>query len=254
MRVASPELIKNLISKGTRLDSRNFLEYRKIEMKLDVIPKAEGSCLVSIGDTKVIIGIKFDLMEPYVDTPEEGGLVVTLNYVPIVFQDLDQNIDIEFSRILDRSIRESNMLNLKDFCKQPGKEAIQIFVDAYILNYDGNLLDALNLAAVNALSNTYMPKIENNKIKRTNKKIKLNNFPILVTISNINGNYLIDLNKVEEMAIDYALAISYLNEAEICAIQKIGVGGIKARELKKIIEIGKEKQKELRKFSFVEIP
>jgi exosome complex component RRP42 len=159
MRLPSAELVKDLISKDSRVDSRKFLEYREIKCEVGVIQKAEGSCYVSIGDTKVIVGIKFDLMEPYEDTPDEGGLVVTLNYVPIVFQDSNQNVDIEYSRILDRSIRESEMINLNEFCKVPGKEAIQIYIDCYIINHDGNLLDALNLAAVKALSNTNMPKI-----------------------------------------------------------------------------------------------
>jgi exosome complex component RRP42 len=248
MRLPSAELVKDLISKDSRVDSRKFLEYREIKCEVGVIQKAEGSCYVSIGDTKVIAGIKFDLMEPYEDTPDEGGLVVTLNYVPIVFQDSNQNVDIEYSRILDRSIRESEMINLNEFCKVPGKEAIQIYIDCYIINHDGNLLDALNLAAVKALSNTNMPKIENGKIEMTNKKINLRALPILVTISKIKNKFLVDLNRAEEKAIDYSIAISYLNDNEICAIQKMGTEGIKLNELEKIIEIGKEKQRELRKF------
>jgi exosome complex component RRP42 len=248
MRTDSPDLVRDLIVKRTRLDSRKLLEYRKIECKLDVIPKAEGSCYVSIDDTKVIVGIKFDTMEPYEDTPDEGGLIVTLNYVPVVFQDMSQNKDIELSRVLDRSIRESKMLNLKDFCMKSNEQAIQVFIDSYIINYDGNLLDAMNLAAVKALKNTNMPKLENGKVEMTNNKINLNSEPIMITISNIRNNFLVDLNKAEEKAVDYSVAISYLGDNEICAMQKMGINGIKMKELDKILEIGKEKQKELRKF------
>jgi len=248
MELPSPDLVKDLIFGGSRVDSRNFLEYRKIKCEVGVIQKAEGSSYVSIGDTKVIVGIKFDLMEPYADTPDEGGLVVTLNYVPIIFQDSNQNIDIEYSRVLDRSIRESEMINLNEFCKVPGKEAIQIYIDCYIINNDGNLLDAMNLAAVKALSNTYMPKIENGEIKITNKKINLRTLPVLVTVSKIGNNFLVDLNRAEEKAVDYSVAVSYVDDNKICAIQKMGIGGIKFGELEKIIEIGREKQKELRKY------
>jgi len=248
MKIPSAELVRDLVAANSRIDSRKLLEYREIKCEPGIIEKAEGSCYVSIGDTKVIVGIKFDLMEPYEDTPYEGGLVVTLNYVPVVFQNLDQNVDIEYSRIIDRSIRESEMINLEEFCKVPGKEAIQIYVDCYIINNDGNLLDALNLAAVKALSTSNMPKIENGKIEITNKKINLRAFPVLVTVSKIKNKFLVDLNAAEEKAIDYAIALSYLNDNEICAIQKMGIEGIKFKELEKIIEIGREKQRELRRF------
>ncbi len=248
MRISSPNLVKNLVSKGTRLEGRDFLEYRNIKAELNPVDKAEGSCYVEMGDTKVIVGVKFGVMEPYPDTPNEGGLVVSLNYVPIVFQDLEKNIDIEFSRVIDRSIRESNMLNMEDFCVTKGEKAIQVFIDGYVLNYDGNLVDALNLAAVKALKNTKMPKIEKGEIVLTDQNIKLNHLPIMVTISSIEGNYMVDLNKTEEKAIDYSFIVSFLNENETCAMQKMGTGGIKSSELKKLMEIGKEKQKELRKF------
>ncbi len=250
MRISSPNLVKNLVSKGTRLEGRDFLEYRNIKVELNPVDKAEGSCYVEMGDTKVIVGVKFGVMEPYPDTPNEGGLVVSLNYVPIVFQDLEKNIDIEFSRVIDRSIRESNMLNMEDFCVTKGEKAIQVFIDGYVLNYDGNLVDALNLAAVKALKNTKMPKIEKGEIVLTDQNIKLNHLPIMVTISSIEGNYMVDLNKTEEKAIDYSFIVSFLNENETCAMQKMGTGGIKSSELKKLMEIGKEKQKELRKFLF----
>ena len=56
------------------------------------------------------------------------------------------------------------------------------------------------------------------------------------------------MNAAEEKAIDYAIALSYLNDNEICAIQKMGIEGIKFKELERIIEIGREKQRELRRF------
>jgi len=248
MRISSPDLVRTLISKGTRLDGREFLDYRDIKVELNPVDKAEGSCYVEIGDTKVIVGVKFDKMEPYPDTPDEGGLVVSLNYVPVVFQDMEQNIDIEFSRVVDRSIRESKMLNMENFCITRGEKAIQVFIDGYVMNYDGNLVDALNLAAVIALNNTKMPKIENGEIVLTDQNIKLNHLPIMVTVSKINGNYLVDLNKAEEKAIDYSFIVSFLNDNETCAMQKMGTGGIKTSELKKLMEIANEKQKELRKF------
>ncbi|RLJ04372.1 MAG: RNA-binding protein [Candidatus Aenigmatarchaeota archaeon] len=246
MRIASPELIKDLVSKNERIDSRKMLEYRKISGGINPISKAEGSCYLSIGETKVLVGIKFGLMKPYPDTPDEGGMMVSLNYNPVVWKDLPPNMDIEVSRVLDRSIRESKMIDLKEFCITPEEQAFQIFIDCYVLNYDGNLLDALNLAAVKALLNMKMPELENNKIVISDRKINLRSIPVVVTISSINNKYVVDLNSLEEKAADFSVSISYLNEKTICAMQKTGTGGIPMKELQKIFEIGAEKQKELR--------
>ncbi|RLJ02794.1 MAG: hypothetical protein DRP10_00245 [Candidatus Aenigmatarchaeota archaeon] len=247
MRIASPELIRDLISKGERISSRKLLEYRKITSDVNKIKKANGSCYLSIGETKVIVGVKFGLMEPYSDTPDEGGLVVSVNYTPIVWKDMPSNADIEISRVLDRSIRESKMLDLKEFCISPGNQSFQIFIDCYVLSYDGNLLDALNLAAVKALMNTNMPILKEGKITNSDKKINIKTVPVIVTISKINDKYLVDLDRLEEESADFSVSISYLNENTICAMQKTGIEGIGMKEISKIFEIGAEKQKELRR-------
>ncbi|MGC9310497.1 MAG: exosome complex protein Rrp42 [Candidatus Aenigmatarchaeota archaeon] len=247
MDTTSPELVKELISKDSRLDGRKPLEFRTVDLKVNELKKAEGCCMLSMGDTKVIVGVKFDVMTPYPDSPNEGGLMVNLSYIPIVFKELPQNKDIEVSRVVDRSIRESKAINLEEFCITPGEKAFNIFIDAYVLNYDGNLIDALNLAAIKALMSATMPGLEDGKVIRTDKKINLRCLPVMVTISSIEGKYVVDLNNAEEQAIDYSVSISYLDKDRICAMQKQGEAGIPREDLEKIFEIGAEKQEELRK-------
>jgi len=248
MDITSPELVKELISSDTRLDGRKPLEFRPIDLKVNALKKAEGNCMLSIGNTKVVVGVKFEVMKPYPDSPEEGGLVVSLNYVPITFKSLPQNKDVEFSRVVDRSIRESHCLDMCEFCLEKGEKAFNIYIDAYVLNYDGNLIDALNLATVKALMNATMPAIdEEGKIMRTDKKINLKCIPVMVTISSVDQKYMVDLSAAEEPAIDYALSISFIDNGKICAMQKQGEAGIPREELEKIFEIAAEKQEELRK-------
>lgn len=247
--MGSPEVIKDLILKDERVDSRKSMEFREIKTILNYVgEKAEGSCYVEIGNTKVVVGIKFGVMQPYPDSLDEGGLMVSLNYAPIVWQDLPAHLDVELSRVLDRSIRESKMLDLKKFCIKEGEKSFQIFIDGYVMNYDGNLLDALNLATVKALMNMKMPMLdESGKITGSDKNIELDANPVMVTVSRINNKYLIDLNKEEELAADFSLSISYMDDKTICAMQKFGIQGIPMKEIDKIFDIGNEKQNELRK-------
>lgn len=248
MKLESPELIADLLSKDRRIDSRKPKETRKIEYKVNYIKKAEGSCYLSMGNTKIVVGIKFGTMTPYPDSPDKGGLMVTINYAPVIWKELPANSDIEISRVLDRSIRESKMLDLKEFCVTEGEKAFQVFIDCYVMNYDGNLLEALNLATVKALMNMNMPKIEeNDKVGVSDKKIELKSKPVLVMISGLNGKYILDLNQSEEGGVDFSISISYLDDSTICAMQKTGIKGIPMNKMDEIFKIGAEKQKELRK-------
>jgi exosome complex component RRP42 len=43
-----------LLAQGRRLDGRSLLDYRPIDIKCNVIQKANGSALVSLGNTQVI--------------------------------------------------------------------------------------------------------------------------------------------------------------------------------------------------------
>jgi len=61
-----------------------------------------------------------------------------------------------------------------------------VFVDVYVLNHDGNLIDASAIAAVSALMNTKMPnyEIENGelKIKTGYTSLPMKSHPVTVTV------------------------------------------------------------------------
>ncbi len=65
--------IIELLREGKRIDGRSFEDYRDLEIKVNVIEKAEGSAWVRLGDTQVLVGIKAELGEPFPpDLPDRG--------------------------------------------------------------------------------------------------------------------------------------------------------------------------------------
>ena len=50
------DFIYNLLLKGERIDGRSFDQYREISIERDVIRKAEGSALVKLGSSQVLVG------------------------------------------------------------------------------------------------------------------------------------------------------------------------------------------------------
>ena len=51
------DYVLSKLREGERIDGRKFDEFRKIEIQTNVISKAEGSALVKLGNTQVIVGI-----------------------------------------------------------------------------------------------------------------------------------------------------------------------------------------------------
>ena len=75
--------IKNLVKEGKRDDGRDFLQFRDMKIETGYVKNAEGSALVTLGDTKVLVGVKMEVGEPFPDTPDEGILIVNAELVPI---------------------------------------------------------------------------------------------------------------------------------------------------------------------------
>jgi len=177
--------IAQLMSKGKRLDGRGLNDYREIKVEMGVIEKAEGSSRVLLGKTEVLVGVKIGIGKPFPDTPNEGVLTVNVELVPLASPTFEpgppKEDAIELARIVDRGIRESKAIDLGKLCLEPGKKVLVVFVDVYVLNYDGNLIDASAIATLGALLNAKMFKYEVEegevKVKPGYTPLPMQNYP-----------------------------------------------------------------------------
>jgi len=247
--------IAQLISHGKRLDGRELTSYREIQIESGIIERAEGSARVRLGKTEVLVGTKIEVGEPFPDTPNEGVLTVNAELVPLASPTFepgppDEN-SIELARIVDRGIRESKAIALEELCVEPGKRVFVVFVDVYVLNHDGNLIDASALAALAALLNTKMFNYEIEKgeikIKPGYKPLPMRNYPTAVTFAKINDKFVVDPGLEEEQVMDARLTITLEKDGKICAIQKGGYGYFTADHVLETSKIALQKAEELRK-------
>src|SRR5260370_30478731 len=74
--------IVEALSKGKRLDGRGLNELRKLEIKTHVIAKANGSAMVTLGNTEALAGVKVDTETPFPATPAKGRLIVGAEVLP----------------------------------------------------------------------------------------------------------------------------------------------------------------------------
>jgi exosome complex component RRP42 len=162
----------------------------------------------------------------------------------------DEN-SIELARVVDRGIRESKAIDMEKLCIEPGKKVFVVFVDAYVLNHDGNLIDASALAAIAALMSTKVPsyEVEKGEVKLGNdySELPMRRHPITVTFAKINDRLVVDPWLDEEQVMDARISMAIDDDDNICAIQKGGSGYFSPDQVLEAAKMAREKAEEMRK-------
>ncbi|MDG6229278.1 MAG: exosome complex protein Rrp42 [Candidatus Thermoplasmatota archaeon] len=255
--VIKQEHLYKLVEQGKRADGRQFNQYRPITIEPGIISKAEGSARVRIGNTQVIAGIKMSIGDPYPDTPDSGVITTAAELIPLASPDFEagppDQQTIELARVVDRGIRESEVIDLGKLCIIPGEKIWIIFIDIHIIDYDGNLFDAASLAALAALFNAkvpitqLMPMLE--KIKEQypdaagylqehpeDYPLPLRDPPISCTFVKFNNAIVVDPSIDEQDIAEARITVATDPKGDIRAMQKGLKGSFTADEIKKIIK------------------
>lgn len=249
VRTITEEYIKNRLSQGIRDDGRSPTDYRNLQILTNTMPNAEGSAEVNLGFTKVLTGIKIDIADPMKDKPDEGNLTTSAELLPLASENYDVGPPtpdgIEVARVIDRGIRHSGILDLEKLFIEEGK-VWGVYIDVYVLNYDGNLFDAGTFASVAALLTAKMPRYEDGKVVRENMgRLETYNVPTSCTFAKIAGSIVLDPDGNEEAFAKARLTIAN-DEKYIRAMQKGFSGSFKASEVDKMIDMAFEKSKDQR--------
>jgi exosome complex component RRP42 len=258
----SPIIVENLrkkqmresVSGGKRLDERGLDETRPIEIEVNVIKKASGSAWVKLGKTEVVAGVKVETGEPFEGLENSGALIITAEVLPIASPHIEpgppDEETIELARVVDRGVRESEMLDLSKLVLVPGKIVYTIFVDCSIINVDGNLFDATSYAVVAALSSCKLPvfEVKDDKVVETGRTQEppVTTIPVSVTTVKIGDFQLSDPNGEEEACMDARLTITTNSKGSIVAMQKGLKGYFTVDEVKGIAENARKKGEEIR--------
>ncbi|HEU0046091.1 MAG: exosome complex protein Rrp42 [Thaumarchaeota archaeon] len=241
------------LAKGKRLDGRDFSEQRPLEIEIDMIKKANGSARVKLGDSEVIAGIKVATGEPFEGLENKGALIVTAEVLPTASPHSepgppDEEV-VELARVVDRGVRESEMIDLDQLALVPGKTVYTIFVDCSVLNADGNLFDATSYAVVASLLTAKLPILEmkDDKVVDTGetRPMPVTTVPVSITAARIGDHVLIDPTAEEEGCMDARITITTADDG-FCAIQKGYTGAFTIDQLKKAAETARIKGEEVR--------
>ncbi len=223
-----------LLAKGRRLDGRGLDEHRPIRVQTGVIQKANGSAMVSLGNTQILAGVKVATGTPFPDTPDQGLLVVNAEILPMSSPYAEPGPPseeaIELARVVDRGVRESKMVDLTKLCLVKAKTVYTVFVDVNVMNVDGNLFDATSYAVVAALRTATMKKyvVKDDKVEATEETVPVpvERFPVSVTLARVGESLIVDPDAEEESAMDMRITITTDEDGNVCASQKGEASGI----------------------------
>ncbi|MER5174949.1 MAG: exosome complex protein Rrp42 [Candidatus Nitrosocosmicus sp.] len=242
------------LSRGKRLDGRNFDSYRDLEIEVGIIDKANGSAKVKLGNTEVLAGVKVETGEPFEGLENKGALIMSAEVLPTASSHVEPGPPdeeaIELSRVVDRGVRESKMLDLDKLALIPGKIVYTIFVDCSIINSDGNLLDATSYAVVSALLTCKLPvyEVQNDKVVDTGKIMPppITTIPISVTAVRIGDSVLLDPTMEEEACMDARITITTQSDGDLVALQKGFTGPFAINQVLQSVDIARIKGEEIR--------
>jgi len=238
--------ILDLLQAGKRIDGRALDEPRPLVIDTGVIPHANGSARVRLGDSEIVSGIKVQPDRPFPDMGDKGIFICTAEILPLAHPSAEtgppQPDVIELARVVDRGIRESGMIDLSQFVLEKDKSVIGLFADNVITDHDGNLFDACSYAAVAAIITSKIPKWEMKDdipvlMENQESDAPITTIPISVTMGRIGEFIIVDPNIDEWGCLDARITITTNSDGNIVAIQKGGSDGFTLEQLVKCSEL-----------------
>lgn len=232
------------LAQGTRLDGRKFDEPRQLLIETGAIPKSDGSARVRLGDTEVVTGVKVQPDKPFPDMGDKGIFICTAEILPIAHPDIEPGPPnesvVELARVVDRGIRESQMIDLSQLVIKENASVVGIFSDNSVVDYDGNLFDACSYATTAAILSCKLPKWELKDDVPTlvgeTSEVPITTIPVSVTMGKIAGQIVVDPNSDEWNCMDARITITTDSNENICAMQKGGSEGFTYDEIIKCSE------------------
>jgi exosome complex component RRP42 len=254
--------IYSLLLQDKRIDGRKPTDLRPIKIETGLLSKAEGSALVSMGSTKILTGIKVEVGAPFPDRPDEGTFTVNAELLPLASASFEpgppDERGIELARVVDRSLREGRVLDLKKLCLIEGEKVYVLFIDIYVLDYDGNYFDPSLISALAALATAKLPRYDvvDGKIQKTGEYFtpEIRSLPFTVMVGVIGEKFLLDPQLEEEKVLDVSLVMGADEKGNITCVQKNSPGQVPLELMDSIVDIVIEKTGEIRRKFLQEVP
>ncbi|KAG1674611.1 hypothetical protein FOA52_001860 [Chlamydomonas sp. UWO 241] len=256
--VAEQDFCSESIQQGVRLDGRGVADFRPVEVQLGLIAQANGSARLHVGGTDVLVGVKVETGVPSASRPDEGRVSVTVECSACASPEYEGRGGEAWGTSLAAALETSLCplasvagygVDLRALSIVSGKQCWNIYVDALVLNDDGNVLCALSLASLAALANTRIPGVEIVQGEDNDEPeieldddmdnattLELGGVPVIVSVSQVGAASVLDLSLAEEACARAALHVAVDASGRVCGVTKGGAKGVDAQAALAMIE------------------
>ena len=145
-----------------RNDGRSRLDWRFFRLSTAVIPHAAGSARIQLANTEAIVAVTLDIVPTAHSAPHEGIVKCSVEFSPTCGSASPFSTPARallLSRQLESLYVDSASIDRRQLCIIPGSQCWNLRIDALVLLTDGNVLDAVTLAAKAALLTTAVPAL-----------------------------------------------------------------------------------------------
>ncbi|CAM4793867.1 unnamed protein product [Rotaria magnacalcarata] len=213
-----------------RLDHRLPFVTRDIKIEFR---EEYGSAVVSLGLTKVLAQTCCKIVKPKETRPNEGRLRLQLKNSHNMVFNFETGRQTQWTTLMSRhllqNIRDSGCVDMESLCILAYEHVWEISVNLHVVDYDGNILDCANLAALCALAHFRYPAVtvtgtDHSLTERNPQPIRILHYPIMISFALFeNGEYmLIDACEAEEKVMEGLFAIGMNQHKELSTLAMFG--------------------------------
>lgn len=148
------------VTANLRADGRARLDYRSFSVETGVVPHANGSARLRLGEgTDVMAAVNLSMTVPeQTASSATGSVVCSVEHSAACAVDQDdravQTANAHLTSELQRIITESGAFPLRSLVIIPDKQVWLVNIDVLLLDNGGNLIDAIVMAVKAALLTT----------------------------------------------------------------------------------------------------
>ena len=208
LSINEKEFLENTLTEDLRLDSRTKFDHRDINIKYG--NSTNGLVILSLGKTEVMASSSKRIISPQKSKPQEGSYRFNIDFKHLQHDnenmDMLQESRVEIVRLLEKVFITSRAIDTTSLCISKGKYVWAINIEVSLINYDGNLIDAIFLTTLQCLKTLKLPQVrgKDDSVKiledKPWKNINVHHMPIPITFYFIQSeeNVLLDPNIKEE--------------------------------------------------------
>jgi len=233
------------------------MDWREVQITENDLPFSLYSVKVAFDETQVLVSLKAETFTP-TEYPLQGKIECSARFSPYstavspgkILDCRSKALTESMTKIFGKSI-------LKSLCIVPGEICWKLIIDAYIIQDDGNVLDAIMLGSRHAINHARLPKVERSK-KRTGEWIirtpedcipkplegGIKDIPILISFVVIGGYVLADPTAEEEKFSGARVSVAIFPELDRYQIRAEG-GTLPKKHLATILAFARDRAKTL---------